>query len=155
MIVLLSPWSRKAGCEGRWNPKDYPFWREVVAELSSLGIQVRQLSCTYEPDVAGCVSRSDDLPFLQIKKLIADCGTWMSPDNFFQHLAWSVGKRGVAVFGPSDPVIFGHPDNVNLLKDRRFLRERQFGLWSQVEWRPDVFPPAEDVVRAVRQLTGV
>jgi ADP-heptose:LPS heptosyltransferase len=126
----------------------------VVAGLSIQGIQVRQLSCSHEPDVAGCVSRNDDLPFSQIKRLIADCGTWISPDNFFQHLAWSVGKRGVVVFGPSDPQIFGHPENINLLKDRKFLRERQFGLWSQVEWRPEIFPLPEDVIRAVkRQLT--
>lgn len=152
MIVLLSPWSRKAGCEGRWNPKDYPYWREVVERLAEHDIRVRQLSCAFEPDVAGCVSRSNDLPFSQIKKLIADCSTWLSVDNFFNHLAWSVGKRGVVVFGPSDPQIFGHQENINLLKDRSFLRERQFGLWSEIAWQPDIFPDADKVVHAVLRL---
>jgi ADP-heptose:LPS heptosyltransferase len=152
VIVLLSPWSRKAGCEGRWNPKDYPYWREVVAALVADGIQVRQLSCLHEPDVAGCASRSDDLSFSQIKQLIRDCGAWCSVDSFFHHLAWSVGKRGVAVFGPSDPLVFGHPENVNLLKDRKFLRERQFGLWSEVAWRPEIFPDPGEVIKALRSL---
>jgi hypothetical protein len=71
-------------------------------------------------------------------------------------MAWTLGRPGVVIFGPSDPVIFGHEENVNLLKDRRFLRKQQFWLWSQIEphlaSNPDIFVSPEVVVAAVLRL---
>jgi ADP-heptose:LPS heptosyltransferase len=78
----------------------------------------------------------------------------MSVDNFAHHLAWSAGKPGVAIFGSSDPIIFGHPENINLLKGRQHLRARQFGLWSEEQWRPEIFVPPSEVVSAVLKLLG-
>jgi ADP-heptose:LPS heptosyltransferase len=151
-VILLSPWSRKASSQGYWNPKDYPHWREAVKLLAVHGLQVQQVSRSGEPDVAGCALRTDDLPFGAIEDLIRKSDTWMSPDNYFHHLAWSLGKPGVAIFGSSDPIIFGHPENVNLLKGRQYLRARQFGLWSEEQWRPEIFVPPSEVVSAVLRL---
>lgn len=66
------------------------------------------------------------------------------------HLAWSIGQPGVAIFGPSDPNIFGHVENINLLKDRRYLRERQFWLWSQYEPNPEAFVDPKVVIAAAQ-----
>jgi ADP-heptose:LPS heptosyltransferase len=150
-VILISPWSRRAP-EGRESPKNYPHWADVTKTLAASGYELLQLSIPGEPDVPGCHARKDGLPLRAVEALIRVSETWISVDNFFHHLAWAVGKRGVAVFGLSDPAIFGHPENVNLLKDRRFLRERQFGLWSQEAPRPEAFVPPVDVVSATERI---
>jgi len=147
-VILISPWSRPTP-EGKPSPKNYPHWPEVARALAASGHEVLQLSVSGEPDVPGCHARRDDVPLRAVEALIRASETWVSVDNFFHHLAWSVGKPGVAVFGLSDPDIFGHPENVNLIRDRRFLRKRQFGLWSQEPPRPEAFVVPGDVIAAV------
>lgn len=148
-MILVSPWARRT-TDGRLSPKDYPFWPDVVGLLKAEGREVWQLSLPGEPDVPGCDRRFDGLPLPKIREHILACEAWASVDNFFQHFAWSIGRRGVVVFGPSDPVIFGHPENLNMLKDRSSLRPRQFGLWSEVEsFDPKLFPSPAEVARAV------
>jgi ADP-heptose:LPS heptosyltransferase len=92
----------------------------------------------------------DDLSFDGIAALMASCKTWISVDNFFHHMAWTINEPGVVIFGSSDPGIFGHQENVNLLKDRRFLREWQFRHWSQESMRPEIFVGPEAVMSAVQ-----
>ena len=51
------------------------------------------------------------------------------------------------LFGQSDPLIFGHPENINLLKDRKYLREQQFWWWEQCEYKEDAFVRPEEVIK--------
>jgi ADP-heptose:LPS heptosyltransferase len=152
-MILISPWSRNTQ-EGKPSPKNYPHWEVVVSALVKAGHKVLQVSCTGEADIPGA-RRVNDLPLEEIGKLMKACMTWICVDNFFHHMAWTLKQPGVVIFGSSDPEIFGHPENINLLKDRRYLRARQFGLWSQDTHDPDKFVPPEDVVsaatRSIRQ----
>jgi ADP-heptose:LPS heptosyltransferase len=147
-MILLFPWSRKT-TDGRPSPKNYPYWAEVVKAFPD---KVHQLSCYDEPSVPGCLMRSNDLLLAEIKNLLNNCNTWMSVDNFAHHLAWSIDKKGVAIFGSSDPNIFGHQENINILKDRRFLRQRQFGLWAEEQLDPKIFVSPDIVIEAVSKL---
>lgn len=146
MIVLISPWARNT-TEGKPSPKNYPYWDSVVAHLMKAGHQVLQLSCSGEKDVTGA-KRVNDLPLDKISGLMKACSTWISCDNFWHHMAWTIGEPGVVIFGSSDPLIFGHPENINLLKSRSFLRERQFWLWSQDNPHPERFVGPEVVINA-------
>lgn len=145
-MILISPWSRHA--DGKPSPKNYPHWVEVVRVLKARGHEVHQISCKGEYDISAN-RRFDDLPLREIGKRILECRAWCSIDNFFHHLAWAVGKPGVAIFGQSDPLIFGHRENTNLLLDRKHLREQQWWLWSQTPYKPEVFVPPAAVVEAV------
>jgi ADP-heptose:LPS heptosyltransferase len=149
-MILISPWSRHTS-EGKPSPKNYPYWVRVVQVLRARGLEVHQISVTGEPDI-GATKRFDNLPFGEIERRIKECQAWCSVDTFFQHLAWSVEKRGVVIFGQSDPLIFGHPENVNLLLDRKHLREQQWWLWSQTPDKPEVFVPPEEVIAAILGL---
>jgi ADP-heptose:LPS heptosyltransferase len=149
--ILIFPWARNT-TEGKPSPKNYPFWDAVVTKLLKKGHKVHQVSCSGEPDVPGCTMRSNDLPLSKITELLGACDTWASVDSFLPHLAWSIGKRGVAIFGLSDPEIFGHRENINLLRGRRFLRVRQFGLWSQETYNSDAFVQADQVVNSITLL---
>lgn len=146
-MILLSPWARNT-TDGKPSPKNYPYWDEVVPSLVKTGVEVVQVSCSGEPSI-GAPKRVDDLSLGAVEKMIRECKVWVSVDNFWHHMAWTLGKPGIAIFGSSDPVIFGHPENMNLLKDRRFLRTRQFGLWSQEKVNHEVFVGPAVVVNAV------
>jgi hypothetical protein len=61
-------------------------------------------------------------------------------------------KQGVVIFSQSSPDIFGYKENVNLLKHKKYLREKQFWLWEQCEYNKDAFVTAEAVHAAVLKV---
>jgi hypothetical protein len=152
MTILISPWSRQT-TDGKPSPKNYPWWLQVVSMLRQEGYRIQQISMPGEPGI-GANERADRLPLREIEGRIRESEAWASVDNFMGHLGWSVAKPGVVIFGQSDPRIFGHPENFNLLKDRKYLREQQWWLWSQTPYREDVFVPPEKVVVAIQACMG-
>lgn len=142
-MIIISPYS-KALRNGKQNPKNYPYWRELIAQIKEPIIQIgiegeEQLT----PDFR------KNLPIADLKALLRECRTWISCDSFFQHLAWSEGKPGISLWSVSDPLIFGHPQNINLLKSRKYLRENQFLWWELVEYNADAFVLPEVVLKNV------
>lgn len=148
-MIIISAWSRGTS-DGKPSPKNYPHWERVAMGLMARGHEVMQVACKGEPGIAG-TAREDDLPFACIAEILKVCETWIAVDNFFPHLAWTEGEPGVAIFGSSDPIIFGHPENTNLLKDRRYLRKWQFRHWSQETYNPDIFVAPDVVIAAAEQ----
>jgi hypothetical protein len=60
-------------------------------------------------------------------------------------------------FGQSDPNIFGYPGNINLLKDRSYLRPEQFLHWwhETVFYKEDAFVSAETVTETLFKVLKV
>jgi ADP-heptose:LPS heptosyltransferase len=134
-----------------YNPKNYPFWPEVVEVLKD-DYDIIQIGIKEEKQLV-----SDFRPNLKLKQigellLDAHCHTFISVDNFLPHLAHLVGKQGVVLWGISDPNIFGYPEHKNLLKARKYLRENQFGIWDGITYDKNVFVPPEKVIETVRGL---
>jgi ADP-heptose:LPS heptosyltransferase len=142
MKILIFPWAKILRNDQK-HPKNYPKWPELVALLQKAGHHVTQVGVTGEPQLVADFRK--DLPIKELEKLLLDYDTWFSVDSFGQHLAWSLGRRGIAIFGQSDPNIFGHHENINVLKDRKYLREQQFWLWEQAEYREDCWASPEKV----------
>lgn len=145
-MIIISPYS-KALQTGKTNPKNYPFWKELIPMIKEPIVQV---------GVEGEEQLVDDfrknLPLSELRALIRECKTWISCDSFMQHLGWDEGKRGIVLWSVSDPLIFGHPENVNLLKDRSCLVENQFLWWDYTEQDPDKFVRPEEVSKALTAL---
>ncbi len=133
------------------NPKNYPHWETVVSSLRAKGYYVIQVGVKDEP-LIGADSVRHGMSLKDLKELLMQSSGWISVDNFFNHFATYHGKRGIVIFGRSDPEIFGYPQNINLLKDRTCLREKQFELWEQDEFNADVFVAPENVVSAIDDL---
>lgn len=142
-MIILSPYAQKLS-NGQENPKNYPYWPELVSMINEPIIQI---------GVAGEKALVPDfrtnLPFAELTKLVNECRTWISVDSFFQHFCWDLGKPGVVIFSQSDPNIFGHSENINLLKDRKYLREKQFWLWEQTEFNSDAFVTPEEIIKVL------
>lgn len=144
-VVIIAPFAKRL-MNGKRNPKDYPFWREVIAGIREPVVQV---------GVEGEEQLTEDfrknLPVASLRDLIRECRAWASCDSFFQHLAWDENKPGVVVWGPSDPIIFGHPENVNLLKDRKYLAPNQFLWWEYTDHKDERFVGPEEVLRHLQK----
>lgn len=145
--IIISPYSR-AMRNGNANAKNYPWWKEVIAMLREKGCHVTQVGLSGEVsfDVNEVVNGAK---LKTLEKMIAECDVWCSVDNFFQHLAHLQRKPGVVIFGRSNPDIFGHSENKNLLKDRNNLREKQFDIWEACPANDDVFVSPDVVVNAL------
>jgi len=155
-MILISPYS-KGLRNGKRNPKNYPWFSELVKVLQAKGHQVTQLGIGGEQPI-GADKTEWDLSLDKLGELIEECDTWVSVDNFFHHYCASLAVKGVVIFGPSDPNIYGHDTNVNLLKDRKYLRQHAFGLWESLEYSEDRFVDpmivAKEVFKIVREKNG-
>lgn len=150
--IIISPRSR-ALRNGKTNPKNYPWWKEVVAVLQQNDIYVIQIGETRQNEESiGANEIILDLSLNELKLKVEECGVWASVDNFFPHLCSFTSKRGVVAFSLSDPLIFGYPNNINLLKDRKFLRNDQFGIWENVEYNEKAFVSPDVVVDSIKKL---
>ena len=140
-MIIISPYAKKLQ-NGKENPKNYPFWDELIKLIDEPIIQV---------GIDGETQLVDDfrhnLSMPELRQLIKDCRIWIGVDSFFQHLAWSEGKPGIVLWSVSDPLIFGHKENANLLKDRVYLAENQFLWWDFIEHDSNKFVLPKEVIK--------
>ena len=147
-MIVISPYSKKLR-NGKENPKNYPYWEELIAWIQiNVGFDIVQVG------VEGETKLVDDCRFnlsvIELRNLINECQTWISCDSMFQHLAWSEGKQGIVLWSVSDPLIYGHPENINLLKNRSYLVQNQFLWWDSYEFNPEAFVKPEEVVHFLK-----
>ena len=144
-MIIIAPYAQKLRT-GKENPKNYPYWEELIAHIKEPIIQVgvegeKQLV----PDFR------KNLPISELRRLLQECKTWIGIDSFFQHLAWDEGVPGIVVWGPSDPLIWGHPENINLLKGREHLVLNQFIWWEATEHRNDRFVKPKEIIAHLKE----
>lgn len=142
-MILIHPYAKPL-MNGKRNPKNYPYWKELIVLIDEPIIQI---------GVEGEEQLVDDfrknLSFIELRQLVKDCRTWVGVDSFFQHLAWNEGKPGIVLWSVSDPLIFGHPENINLLKDRANLASNQFLWWDFTEYNEQAFISPEEVLKCL------
>lgn len=140
-MIIISPYSQKLR-NGKINPKNYPYWKELISLIDE---QIIQVGVTGEEQLVPDFRLN--LSMNELKELVLECRTWISVDSFFQHFCWDLNKPGIVLFGQSDPNIFGHSENTNLLVDRKYLREKQFWLWEQADYNEECFVKPEIVIK--------
>lgn len=149
-MIIIHPWARKLR-NGSPNPKCPPveWWKNLI-KLIPYNHKIVQIGQSGEellvPDY------HLDLKIKDLKELARSCDTWISIDSFFQHLAWMEGKKGIVIFSVSDPDIFGHNTNINLLKSRNKLRPHQFQTWEEYPYDSTAFVTPEIVADSLRKL---
>lgn len=139
-MIVIHPFAKPLQ-NGKENPKNYPYWKEL---LGSINEPVIQIGVEGEEQLVDDFRK--DLSIAELKGLIAQCRTWIAVDSFFQHLAWSEGKQGIVLWSVSNPNIFGHPENINLLNDRSYLAINQFLWWDYTPHNPKAFVKPEEVL---------
>jgi ADP-heptose:LPS heptosyltransferase len=146
-MIIISPYS-KALRNGKTNPKNYSYWKELIRLIDEPIVQV---------GIDGEEQLVDDfrknLSLTELGNLVDQCRTWISCDSFFQHFAWDKQKYGIVLWSVSDPNIFGHPENINLLKDRKYLVQNQFLWWEHTEYDATKFVKPEVVLKYLNAKT--
>ena len=145
-MIIISPYARKMRND-KEHPKNYPFWKEVIEHIDE---DIVQIGIDGEEQLVPDFRKN--LQLYELSVLTTQCKTWISIDSFFQHFCWDLNKPGIVIFGQSDPNIFGHTENINLLKDRKYLRERQFWLWEQAEFNIDAFVEPKVILDALEKF---
>lgn len=144
-MIVISPYSRKRP-DGLNSAKDYPFWKELISMLPEPIVQIGQKGeVPLVPDFR-------TYSFEELKEFIKEMDFFISVDNFFPHFCHHYGRHGIVLFGTSDPNIFGYPENLNLLKDRKYLRPDQFLWWKDELNNPEVFVEPEKVAEYSKTL---
>ena len=146
-MIIIAPYAQKLRT-GKENPKNYPYWEELVQELQKT-MHVVQVGVEGEKQLVKDFRKN--LPIAQLRTLLKECKTWIGVDSFFQHLAWDESKPGIVLWGPSDPLIWGHSENINLLKDRSHLVENQFLWWEATEHRNDRFVKPKQILEHLKE----
>ena len=146
-MILISPYAKPLRNGVANHPKNYPHWQEVVSGLN--GEEIIQIGAGDEKAISPKVKMMKNLSFIAIEGLVRQCRIWISIDTFLPHLAHHVGKPGIVLWGQSDPNIFGYKENINLLKDRKYLKPNQFLIWEQCEYNADAFVSPQMVIDAI------
>ena len=146
-MILIQPFSKKL--PNGENPKNYPYWKELVSLIEEPIIQLGE-----EGDEKLVEDFRTNVPFAVLERLVKECRTFIGIDSFLQHLAWYHNKKGVVLWGQSDPLIFGHDIHINLLKGREYLRDKQFDIWvytdyNQTKYRDDCWVLPEEVIKNI------
>lgn len=136
-MILISPFTKK--------PKNYPYWKELVRELDD----VVQIGVDGEEQLVDDFRKN--LPLKEIEKLVKKCDYWISVDSFLPHLAHHIKKPGVVIWALSDPEIFGYKENLNILKDRKYLRANQFYTWDKELVNEDAFLKPKEIIKQICQ----
>lgn len=151
--IIISPYSKilRKQAEGKQHPKNYPYWDEVIKLLKVKDYVIYQVGVKGEPflNVDQCFH---NMSFDSLKDLLLECHTWISVDNFFNHFATYHKKPGVVIFATSDPKHFGYEQNINLLKDFKYLRKFQFDVWENQDFIAEAFVEPSVVVSAVDKI---
>ena len=148
--IIISPWSRALRNE-KENPKNYPVakWEKLVQLLKEKEYHIIQIGLTGEMELQGVDELVFNKSLKELVSLLKECYTFVCVDNFFQHLAYVNNKPGFVIFGKSDPNIFGHKENVNILKDRKYLKALQFDIWERTEYSNDCFVEPEIIMERI------
>ena len=145
--VLISPWARQLR-NGKENPKNYPYWLDLVNLLQKNNIFTTQIGTNGEKLIGADAVLFKDFCLEELEQQILSNDLWISVDSFFQHFA-SLYKSGIVIWSQSSYNIFGYKKNINLLKSETYLRDNQFGIWEECEYKADAFVEPNIVLKHV------
>ena len=138
-MIIIHPFAKTLR-NGKTNPKNYPYWKELISVIDEPIIQIG-----VEGEEQLVPDFRKNLTMLELRHLLDECRIWIGVDSFFQHLAWDCKKQGIVLWSVSDPIIYGHPENINLLENRVYLAKNQFLWWEATEHNPSSFVKPEIV----------
>lgn len=148
-MIIISPYARALRSGEKNHPKNYPHWDRLIPMIKELDDTIFQVGSGNEEPLPGITEMCLNYSLTELAKVVNLCKTWVSVDSFFQHFCWDLGKRGIVLWGQSDPNIFGHPENINLLLSRNKLRPKQFWMWEQTHYDASAFVQPEEVITAL------
>lgn len=151
MKIIVAPYSRSRK-DGKRNPKNYPWWQLLLEELASDRHELTVITYGEEEHINVAAKTYTPGRLYSVESLLESHDMFMSVDNYMQHMAHFLGVRGVVMYGPSDPRIFGYKENLNLYEDEKFFRPHQFQTWDECDFSEDAFMRPEKALPLIREF---
>jgi ADP-heptose:LPS heptosyltransferase len=100
--------------------KEWPIenWQSLVESMP--GCTFIQIGLTIEPQLKQAVDLRGKHSFREFMALIKYAKAFTGVDSAFSHVTNAFNIPGVILFGPSEPRIWGHPNNINIYKNLRY-----------------------------------
>lgn len=158
MRIIISPWSHKNPKDPKKeNPKNYPYWHQLVSLLKKQKYHIIQIGVDGEEKIKDVDEYKFNLSFPELEELTHSCDLFIGVDNFYQHFCNSIEpkKKGIVLWGRSDPKIFGYNYNENLLKSTKNLRKLQFDIWWNEKYVADIFVAPQLVLSTIQRSFDV
>lgn len=151
-MILIFPYAKVLN-NGRENPKNYPYWNELISLLKNDDNDIIQIGLPGEVKINGISDFKFNLKMKEIEKLIKNCDFWISVDSFVQHLVHNMKeqKSGIVLWSLSNPKLFGYDYNLNILKDSKYLRPDQYGIWEQTVYNIDAYLDANTIFNIIKE----
>jgi len=113
-LTISSGCDQNVGLLKLWPNKK---WAELISKLKAEGYTVIQLGDKIDPVLDGarkvCCRNLIDLMYV-LKRSQFHIGNEGGPI----HLAHAVGTKSIALFGPTNPTLYGYPDNINIYNQK-------------------------------------
>jgi len=89
-------------------------WEELISKLAD-DYAIVQVGGKNEKELKGVSwSLVGSTSIRQTAALVHECKFFISIDSVIQHIGCAVNKKGIVLFGRSDPKTFGHNSNLNI-----------------------------------------
>lgn len=147
--ILIQPYAAmpKDATELGKNPKDWPYFDKLIEAMPQH--EWLQIGFGNKP-----IKGAKELVTNRkgVIALIEECDTWISVDTWLQHVATlTCRKRGIVLFSKSEPNMFGHPQNINLLKSKMYVQS-PYAEWLAANYSAAAFVSVEKVIEAVNEV---
>ena len=156
--IIISPYSKRLR-NGKDNPKNYPFWNDIVINLNKYDFNIIQVGIKSEKEIEGVKKFEKNLPFLKLADMIRESDLFISVDNFIPHMciAESIDTPGIVLIGQTNPKIFGYDKYEYLFSSEYYFRsvKDQFCFWDMAEYKREAFVDPEVVVYKVTTLFNI
>jgi len=142
--IVISPYARKTDNP---NPKDYPYWNLLIKKLNQRyeNLHFTQIGLEGEKILEGVNGVVQGMPLMFLKKELQESDLVLSVDNAIQHLCARYEIPCVCIFSVSNPKIWGHQNNRNIYKDKKYFAEDQFLIWDLQDYNKDAFIEPEKI----------
>ncbi len=153
--IILSLFSRVTHETKSPSPKNYPYYLELVNLLKQQNIQTIQIGVKDETNINADL-RFDNLPIPKLIELSSKVSLNISIDNFYSHFCHFYKRKCIVLYSLSNPSIWGYPENINLLKDKKYLRpiKQQYEFWENIKPIKESFVEPQEVLKVVLQEIG-
>jgi ADP-heptose:LPS heptosyltransferase len=120
--------------------KSYPHWNQLLLLLKDHEIQ----------QITGILSEAALLESVHWADVV------ITIDSFLPHLIkyYKIRKTIIVIWSKSDPNIFGYAENINLLKDRKYLKPEQFKWWMDEPHDPAAFVSPEEIAQVIESISN-
>jgi len=157
--IMIAPFAAKLK-NGKRNPKNYPYWEEVVELLKKeySEIIIEQIGVTGERVLNGISEITLNAPLNTVLlERVKSADVIITVESFLFHYCAYYGIDCIVIWGQSDPNIFGYEYQTNILKSRKYLRKNQFADFfsdGNIVYNKEVFAEPEKVVEIIIDKLG-